>query len=55
MKTRTTHAGGFFLLLAILGGAGVGIAAGNPMKGVLIGAALGAVAALLVWLLDRRR
>jgi hypothetical protein len=55
MAKRSTQAGGIFLTLGILVGAGAGIAAGNPMKGVLIGTALGAGAALLLWLLDRRR
>ena len=32
-----------------------GLAIGNPMKGVLAGTAIGAVLALLLWLVDRRR
>jgi len=55
MITRNAQAGGIFLTFGIVAGAGAGIAAGNPMKGVLIGTALGAGAALLLWLLDRRR
>lgn len=55
MAKRSAQAGGIFLTLGILVGAGTGIAAGNPMKGTLIGTALGAVAAVLLWLLDRRR
>ena len=42
-------------MVAILIGFAWGIAAGNPMKGVLAGTALGVMAALLLWLLDRRR
>ena len=48
------RAGGIFLTIGILAGFAWGIAAGNPMKGILIGTALGALAALLMWLLDRR-
>jgi hypothetical protein len=55
MAKRNAQAGGIFLTLGILAGAGAGIAAGDPMKGVLIGTALGAGAALLLWLIDRRR
>ena len=52
---RTTRAGGCFLTICILGGFAVGLAIRNPMKGVLIGTALGAMLATLLWLLDRRR
>ena len=55
MARRTTRAGGCFLTIFILGGFAVGVAAGNPMKGVLIGTAAGAALALLVWLVDRWR
>ena len=55
MARRNARSGGIFLTLGILAGFGLGIAAGDPMKGILIGTALGAAAALLVWLLDRRR
>ena len=55
MVRRTPMAGGFFLMAAILGGAVWGIAAGNPMKGLLIGTATGVVIAVLIWLLDRWR
>jgi hypothetical protein len=48
-------AGGFFWMAAILVGAGWGIQAGNPMKGILIGTAAGAVLALAMWLIDRQR
>ncbi len=54
MAKRNTRSGGIFLTIGILAGFGWGIASGNPMKGILIGTALGALAALLLWLLDRR-
>jgi hypothetical protein len=55
MNARTTRAGGCFLTVFILAGFAGGIAIGNPMKGVLIGTATGAVLAVLLWLVDRRR
>jgi hypothetical protein len=55
MARRTTRAGGCFLTICILGGFVAGLAIGNPMKGVLAGTAIGAVLALLLWLVDRRR
>jgi hypothetical protein len=55
MTRRTTTAGGCFLTFCILGGFVAGLAIGNPMKGVLAGTAIGAVLALLLWLVDRRR
>lgn len=48
-------AGGCFLTLFILCGFVVGLAIGNPMKGVLGGTAIGAALATGLWLLDRRR
>ena len=55
MKARTTQAGGIFLTIGILAGFAYGISIDNPMKGVLIGTAAGAVLALLLWLVDRQR
>ena len=55
MQSPTTRAGGIFLTVGILIGFGWGVAGGNPMKGILIGTALGAAAALVLWLVDRRR
>jgi hypothetical protein len=54
MAKRNARAGGIFITIGILAGFTWGIAAGNPMKGILIGTALGALAALAMWLLDRR-
>jgi hypothetical protein len=55
MARRNAQAGGIFLTIGILAGAVWGVAAGEPMKGVLAGTALGIAAAVLLWLLDRRR
>ena len=55
MARRNARSGGIFLTIGILAGFGLGAAWGYPMKGILIGTALGALAALLLWLLDRRR
>lgn len=55
MAKRNSQAGGIFLTIGILAGFGWGVAAGNPMNGILIGTGLGAVAALVLWLVDRRR
>ena len=50
----TTKAGGCFLTLCILAGLPLGLAIGNPMKGILIGTGAGIVLALVTWLIDRR-
>jgi hypothetical protein len=55
MASQTTRAGGCFLTLFILGGFIAGLGIGNPMKGVLLGTAIGAALALVMWLVDRRR
>ena len=55
MKTPTTHAGGFFLLLAILGGFAWGAMSGLPIEGAIVGTLVGIVLAVGVWLYDRRR
>jgi len=47
-------AGGFLWMAAILIGAVWGVAAGDPMKGILIGTGIGAAVAAAVWLVDRR-
>lgn len=54
MAKRNSKAGGLFLTIGSLGGFGWGIGAGEPLAGALLGTALGAAAALLLWLLDRR-
>ena len=55
MASNSTRAGGCFLTVFILGGFVAGLAIRNPMKGVLMGTAIGAALAVLVWLVDLRR
>ncbi len=55
VRSRTTKAGGCFLTICILGGLPLGLAIGNPMKGILIGTAAGAALAVATWLIDRNR
>jgi hypothetical protein len=51
----TSRAGGCFLTICILAGFPLGLAIGNPMKGILIGTGAGIVLAVGTWLIDRRR
>ena len=46
-------AGGFFLMAAILIGAVWGVSIGNPVKGLVIGTAIGIGIAVAVWMIDR--
>ncbi len=55
MQARTTKAGGCFLTVCILLGFPLGLAIGDPMKGILIGTAAGILLALITWLIDSRR
>ena len=52
---NTTRAGGCFLTICILAGFPLGLAMGDPMKGILIGTGAGIVLALATWLIDRAR
>ena len=54
MKRRSTAAGGIFLFLGLLIGAIYGINVGQPMLWMLRGFGVGALIAILVWLVDRR-
>ncbi|MEO7751514.1 MAG: hypothetical protein ABIS09_09370 [Sphingomicrobium sp.] len=51
----SSRAGGCFLTICILAGFPLGLAIGNPMKGVLIGTGTGIALALGTWLIDRAR
>ena len=55
MARRNAHAGGIFFMVGLLTGFIFGVAMGQTMAGVLAGTGLGIAAALLVWLVDRRR
>ena len=55
MQGSTTRAGGCFLTLFILLGFLFGLSIQNPLKGVLIGTAIGAILAVATWLIDKRR
>jgi len=55
MHSRTTQAGGFFLIVAMFAGIAWGLNSGQPMLGLLAGTGIGIAIALAVWLVDRRR
>jgi hypothetical protein len=55
MTNRKPIAGGCFLTICILAGFPLGIAIGNPMKGVLMGTGIGILLAVALWLFDRQR
>lgn len=55
MQGSRTRAGGCFLTIFILLGFFFGLSIRNPLKGVLIGLAIGAVLATITWLVDLRR
>ena len=55
MARRNALSGGVFLTIGILAGFAWGAATSEPMLGILVGTAIGAAAAILLWLLDRRR
>ncbi len=54
-QRRTPAAGGIFLFLGPVIGALYGIGRGEPMLWLLRGFGIGAVLALIVWLIDRRK
>jgi hypothetical protein len=57
MQGSRTRAGGCFLAIFILLGFFYGLSIQNPLKGTLIGVGVGAVLAIVIWLIDlgRRR
>jgi len=55
MQGNTTRAGGCFLTIFILLGFLYGLSIQNPLKGTLIGLAVGAILAIATWLVDRAR
>ena len=50
--SNTTRAGGCLLSICILAGFPLGLAIGNPLKGVLIGTGVGIALAVATWLID---
>lgn len=55
MQGSTTRAGGCFLTIFILLGFLYGLSIQNPLKGTLMGLAIGAILAIATWLIDRTR
>jgi hypothetical protein len=51
----TSRAGGCFLTICILAGFPLGLAIGDPMKGILLGTGAGIALAVATWLIDRAR
>ena len=54
-RARYAQAGGSILAISIIAGTVAGVIVGQPSIGFLVGAAAGALLALLFWLHDRRR
>lgn len=55
MEGSRTRAGGCFLTIFILLGFLYGLSIRNPLKGTLIGLGVGAVLAIITWLIDLGR
>lgn len=51
---RPSAAGGVLIAFGMLAGAAIGFAIGQATPGFLIGTAMGVIAAVVVWLRDRR-
>jgi TM2 domain-containing membrane protein YozV len=54
-QSTAPAAGGCLLALGLIGGAAAGVIYGQTTLGVLLGGAGGAIAAIIVFLIDRRR
>jgi hypothetical protein len=55
MQGSKARAGGCFLTICILLGFPLGLAIGNPMKGILIGTGTGILVAVALWLVDLKK
>ena len=55
MNDRPSAAGGFFLIVAILVGFGLGAWQGQQLLGSIAGTLVGIAIAVAVWLKDRKR
>lgn len=53
--SRPSAAGGALIAFGVIGGAVIGALLRQPTEGFLIGGGGGIAAAILVWLIDRRR
>lgn len=53
-KPSRSLAGGCFLTICILAGFVLGLAINDPVKGVIIGTAIGTLLATGLWLINRR-
>ena len=55
MSSSNPTAGGFFLVIAILVGFGIGASQGQQLLGAIAGTLVGTAIAVAVWLKDRNR
>ena len=55
MTDRPSAAGGFFLILAILAGFGLGVWQGQQLLGSIAGTLVGIAIAIWIWPRDRNR
>lgn len=55
MAGKNTNAGGVLIAAGSIVGTAAGSIAGQPTAGLLAGLILGGLAAIAVWLIDRRR
>lgn len=54
-RSRPSAAGGVLIAIGAIGGAVIGVARQQPTLGLVVGIAIGAALAVLIWLRDRRR
>jgi hypothetical protein len=53
-RSTAPAAGGCLIALGVIGGGILGMTQGHAQRWVLIGAAIGIGAAIVIWLIDRR-
>ncbi len=54
-RSRPSAAGGVLIAIGAIAGAVIGVARQQPTLGLIIGIAIGAALAVLIWLRDRAR
>ena len=54
-KSRSGLGGGIFIAIGMLSGAVIGVYAGQPSAGMVVGFMSGSFIALAVWAIDRNR